>query len=191
MATTTRWVRRVEIRDARPDEFDELGDVRLAAYRADGFLSPQSTYAPMLRALGADGLGHVLVAVDGEPSGSVGSASSNCPSQGSGYGRILGTVMLQSWPHNGESVAGPDEAEIRALAVLPEARGMGLGRTLLTAAITRAAAVGVGRLVLLTQPGMTAAQHLYETAGFDRVSERDWSPEPGVTLLAYALTMAG
>lgn len=181
----------MEIRDARPDEFDELADVRVAAYRADGFLSPQSTYAPMLRALGADGLGHVLVAVDGELSGSSGSACSDGQPRGSGRRRILGTVMLQSWPDNGESAAGPDEAEIRALAVVPEARGMGLGRTLLTAAITRAAAVGVRRLVLMTQPGMTAAQHLYEAAGFARVPERDWSPEPGVTLLAYALTIAG
>jgi ribosomal protein S18 acetylase RimI-like enzyme len=181
----------VKIRDARPDEFDQLGDVRLAAYRADGFLSPQSTYASTLRALGADGLGHVLVAVDGELAGSPAAASSEGPPQGSGHERILGTVMLQSWPHSGESVAGPEEAEIRALAVVPEARGMGLGRILLTAAITRAAAVGVPRLVLMTQPGMAAAQHIYETAGFARVPGRDWSPEPGVTLLAYALTIAG
>ena len=186
-----RLVSRVQIREARADEFDELGDVRLAAYRADGFLSAESAYAPMLRALGADGLGHVLVAVDGQPSGSSGPVGSDPPPPGSAPERILGTVMLQSWPHSGESVAGPEEAEIRALAVVPGARGMGLGRALLTAAITKAAAIGVSRLVLLTQPEMMAAQHLYETAGFARVPERDWSPEPGVTLLAYALNMAG
>ena len=143
--------------------------MRLAAYVADGYLSPQSTYAPMLRALGADGRSLVLVAVRD--------------------GRILGTVMLQGGPAPAETVAGPGEAEIRALAVVPEVRGSGLGRALLTSVIDRAAADGVRRLVLLTQPDMKAAHHLYETAGFTRLPERDWSPEPGVTLLAYALDL--
>ena len=143
--------------------------MRLAAYVADGYLSPQSTYAPMLRALGTDGRSLVLVAVRD--------------------GRILGTVMLQGGPAPAETVAGPGEAEIRALAVVPEVRGSGLGRALLTSVIDRAAADGVRRLVLLTQPDMKAAHHLYETAGFTRLPERDWSPEPGVTLLAYALDL--
>jgi len=160
----------VEIRDALPDEFGELGDVRVAAYLADGFLSPQSTYASTLRALGADGLGHVLVAVDRR-------------------GRILGTVMLQDAAEAGETVAGPDEAEIRALAVIPRARGAGLGQALLAAVIDRAVAARIGRLVLLTQPAMKAAHHLYANAGFVRLPERDWSPEAGVTLLAYALDL--
>lgn len=166
----------MEIRDARPDEFDELGDLRVAAYRADGFLSPQSTYAPTLRALGADSFGQVLVAVD---------------DQGSkpGRGPILGTVMLQGWPEAGDVLAGPEEAEIRALAVAPEAQGTGLGRRLLTAVIARAATAGFRRLMLLTQPDMKAAQHLYEEAGFTRLPDRDWSPEPGLTLLAYGLDL--
>jgi ribosomal protein S18 acetylase RimI-like enzyme len=159
----------VEIRDARPDEFDEVGDVRLAAYRARGFLSPQSTYAPALRALGTDGSGQVLVAVDGDD--------------------ILGTVMLQGWSEASEILAGPEEAEIRALAVAPEAQGTGLGRRLLAAVIASAGAVGVRRLLLLTQPDMKAAQHLYEQAGFSRLPNRDWSPEPGLTLLAYGLEL--
>jgi ribosomal protein S18 acetylase RimI-like enzyme len=178
----------VEIRDARPDEFAEVGDVRLAAYLADGFLSPASAYAPMLRALGADGLGQVLVAVEGERSGSPGPAISGARHD-AGRGRILGTVMLQGWPAGGEVLAGPEEAEIRALAVVPEARGSGLGRALLAAVIDRAAAAGVRRLVLLTQPDMKTAHYLYEKAGFTRLPERDWSPEPGLTLLAYALDL--
>jgi ribosomal protein S18 acetylase RimI-like enzyme len=164
----------VEIRDARPDEFDELGDVRVAAYRADGFLSPQSTYAPTLRALGAEGLDVVLVAVDEEDSES-------------GHGRIVGTVMLQASAQGGEMLEGPEEAEIRALAVAPEAQGAGLGRRLLAAVIARATAAGIRRVLLLTQPDMKAAQHLYEQVGFTRLPDRDWSPEPGLTLLAYAL----
>jgi ribosomal protein S18 acetylase RimI-like enzyme len=192
----------VEIRDARQDEFDELGDIRVGAYLADGFLSPHSTYAPRLRALGADGLDHVLVAVQpdagqpdaGQPgtrptdpgtTGGCGPAAAN----GGRHGRIVGTVMLQGWPQGGEILAGPEEAEIRALAVSPEARGSGVGRALLAAVIERAARDGIRHLVLLTQADMKAAHHLYEEAGFGRLPERDWSPEPGVTLLAYGLTL--
>jgi ribosomal protein S18 acetylase RimI-like enzyme len=202
----------VEIRDARQDEFEELGDIRVGAYLADGFMSPQSTYAPRLRALGADGLDHVLVAVQpdavqpdvgqpdvgqpdvGQPgtrptdpgtAGGCGPAASN----GGRHGRIVGTVMLQGWPQGGEILAGPEEAEIRALAVSPDARGSGVGRALLAAVIERAAREGIRHLVLLTQAEMKAAHHLYEEAGFSRLPERDWSPEPGLTLLAYGLTL--
>jgi ribosomal protein S18 acetylase RimI-like enzyme len=155
------------IRDAHQDELAEVGELRLAAYRADGFLSPDSTYAPRLRDLGADGSGPVLVAVDGEP------------------GRLLGTVMLQRWPYAGHVVAGPDEAEIRALAVRPAAQRGGVGRALLTAVTERAVREGVRHLVLLTQPEMKTAHRLYEEAGFVRLPDRDWSPEPGTMLLAY------
>ena len=55
--------------------------------------------------------------------------------------------------------------------------------------IERAAREGIRHLVLLTQTDMKAAHHLYEEAGFSRLPERDWSPEPGVTLLAYGLVL--
>ena len=98
--------------------------------------------------------------------------------------------MLQRWPEGGQVVASQDEAEIRALAVSPEGQGRGTGRTLLRAAIERAEGAGVRNLVLLTQPDMRAAQHLYYQAGFRRLPDRDWSPRPGVTLLAYGLPLA-
>jgi ribosomal protein S18 acetylase RimI-like enzyme len=171
----------MEIRDARPDEFDEVGDLRVAAYQADGFLSPQSTYAPRLRALGTEGLDQVLVAIEGDQSGG--------KKPEPGRGQIVGTVMLQGWPQGSEILAGPHEAEIRALAVSPGARGAGVGRALLAAVIERAARVGIRQLVLLTQTEMKAAHHLYDEAGFNRLPERDWSPEPSVKLLAYGLVL--
>ena len=158
------------IRDAHPDEFEEIGDIRVDAYLADGFLSPDSGYAPHLRELGADGTGQVLVAAGPD-------------------GLLIGTVMLQFWPQAGQVVKGPGEAEMRALAVRPEARGSGLGRALVAAAMARARQQGVRDLLLLTQPEMKAAHHLYDDAGFARLAERDWSPEPGVELLAYRLQL--
>jgi ribosomal protein S18 acetylase RimI-like enzyme len=103
--------------------------------------------------------------------------------------RVADTVMLQGWPHAGPLVTGPDEAEIRALAVLPRARGLGLGRALLTAVIERAVREQVRHLVLLTQPGMRTAHHLYQEAGFVRLPERDRAPVPDLSLLAYGLPL--
>jgi ribosomal protein S18 acetylase RimI-like enzyme len=154
----------VEIRDARTDELAEIGDIRVEAYRADDFLSPDSRYEPILRRLGADD-GHVLVAADD--------------------GGLVGTVMLQMWPQAGELVRNPGEAEIRALAVRPAARGAGVGRALVAAVIDRAVRESVALLLLSTQPDMKTAHRLYEDAGFVRMPERDWAPEPGVDLLAY------
>jgi ribosomal protein S18 acetylase RimI-like enzyme len=154
----------VIVRDALPGELAEVGDIRVNAYQEAGFLDAASGYAPVLRDLGSDGDGTVLVAVDD--------------------GRIVGTVMLQSKP---EVVAAPGEAEIRALAVIPGGQSKGTGGALLRAVIERAKSDGVRHLLLLTQPEMLAAQALYRRAGFRRLPERDWSPMPGLTLLAYGL----
>ncbi|HEV2376753.1 MAG TPA: GNAT family N-acetyltransferase [Streptosporangiaceae bacterium] len=155
----------VVVRSADPAEFVAIGDLRVAAYRADGHLTEGSRYAETLRTLGWDGSGEVLVAVDGPA--------------------LLGTVMLQPWPAAGEVVQAPDEAEVRALAVAPQARGRGAGRALLCAVTELAARRGVRHLVLLTMPSMRAAHHLYAQAGFQRLPERDRYPAPGVELLSY------
>ncbi|HEY7143483.1 MAG TPA: GNAT family N-acetyltransferase [Streptosporangiaceae bacterium] len=157
------------VRDAQPEEFAEIGDIRVCAYQADGFLSPGSTYAPTLRALGTNGDGDILVAV--------------------AEGKLAGTVMLQLGGPKSDLVSSADEAEIRALAVAPAARGQGTGRALLTAVIARAVQRGVRHLVLCTQTEMHAAQQLYASAGFGRLADRDWSPVPGVTLIAYGLRL--
>jgi GNAT superfamily N-acetyltransferase len=163
----------VIVRDALPGELAEVGEIRVAAYVADGFMSPDSGYAPTLRALGGDGDGEILVAVD------------------EGGGRMLGTVTLQFWPHGGEIGVGRDEAEIRALAVTPGAQGRGTGTALLKAVIERAERAGVRRLLLLTQQEMKTAQRMYQRAGFLRLPDRDWSPVEGVNLLAYGLPLPG
>jgi ribosomal protein S18 acetylase RimI-like enzyme len=161
----------MEIRDAKPDELTEIGAIRVAAYRADGFMSVGSEYEPTLRGLGGDGAGHVLVAVAAD-------------------GTLVGTIMLQTWPDAaGQLVTGPGEAEIRALAVLPETRRAGVGRALLAALMERAEREEVRHLLLFTQPDMVVAHRMYEQAGFVRLPDRDWSPHPGTGLLAYGLTL--
>jgi ribosomal protein S18 acetylase RimI-like enzyme len=159
----------VDVRDAQAEEFDRIGELRVAAYRADGFLAETSQYADTLRVLGMDGTGEILAAVDG--------------------GHILGTVTLVSWPNGGEVLRAPGEGEVRALAVASTARGRGIGRALLAAVMLRARARQVRNLLLLTQPDMRAAQHLYAQAGFQRRPDRDYEYTPGHLLLAFGLPM--
>jgi ribosomal protein S18 acetylase RimI-like enzyme len=159
----------VDIRDARPEEFGRIGELRVAAYRADGLL--HEGYADTLRVLATDGTGEILAAVDD--------------------GHILGTVTLVTWPHGGEVLRSPGEGEIRALAVAAAARGRGVGRALLAAVMRRATAREVRDLLLLTQPDMRAAQHLYTEAGFRRLPDRDYEFTSGFVLMAFGLPLAG
>lgn len=166
---TARLNWHVIVRDARPGELADVGTLRVSAYRASGFLPPGSPYADTLRRLGSAGDGEVLVADDGT--------------------RIVGTVMLVPTGGGNELARSAGEAEIRAFAVAPEARGNGTGRLLLRTVISRATRGGVRRLLLATQPAMTAARHLYESEGFRRTPHRDWRPVPEVLLLTYELCL--
>jgi ribosomal protein S18 acetylase RimI-like enzyme len=159
------------VRVACSSEMGAVGELRLEAYRAQNLLAENPGYADTLRVLGADGQGEVLVAVEDA--------------------RMLGTVMLESWHPASEVARGVDEAEIRGLAVAPQAQGRGVGGALLRAAVDRAAARGARQLVLSTRRAMAAAQRLYLAEGFTRIPDRDWSPVPGVMLLAYGRTLAG
>jgi ribosomal protein S18 acetylase RimI-like enzyme len=183
-----RLVKNIRFRSATPSDMAEVSALRVTAYRAGGFLSAESGYEPTLRDLGADGNGHVLIA--SAPAGPDDAEAPELASSAAPTERLVGTIMLQSWPHTGPVVTGPDEAEIRALAVRPDSQGQGIGRELLRRTLDRASGLGVRRLVLCTGPEMRAAHRLYEQAGFIRLPERDWSPAPGVSLLVYGLNIA-
>jgi ribosomal protein S18 acetylase RimI-like enzyme len=182
----------VMIREARPGELAAVGDLRVAAYEAGGFLS--AGYAPELRALGTQGDGTVLIAVpedstEAGPARGATAGSADGAAGGDGAGKIAGTIMLVTWPLAGELVGGPDEAEIRALAVAPGVQNGGVGTGLLLTALNWAELAGARRVVLSTLPEMRAAHRLYERNGFRRLPDRDWSPRPGVQLLAYVLEL--
>jgi ribosomal protein S18 acetylase RimI-like enzyme len=159
------------IRDARPDEYAEVGQLRVDAYRALGLLPEGSTYADTLQSFGFGGGCAVLVAASEADNG------------------LLGTITLEPYDPASELAQDATEADIRAFAVGPRAQGQGVGRKLLLAVVDCAQQRGVRRLRLCTRPAMRAAQHLYETTGFTRTPDLDFEPLPGITLQAYELTL--
>jgi ribosomal protein S18 acetylase RimI-like enzyme len=75
------------------------------------------------------------------------------------------------------------------LAVSPAAQGRGVGTALLRRVVDASAERGRAGVVCSTQPEMRTAHRIYQQLGFTRDPKRDWSPLPGVDLLAFALRL--
>lgn len=63
----------------------------------------------------------------------------------------------------------PETCELRKMYFLPELRGRGAGRALLSRCLDAARALGYRRMYLETLTGMDAAMRLYEKLGFRRI----------------------
>ncbi|MEU6240061.1 GNAT family N-acetyltransferase [Streptomyces sp. NPDC047024] len=164
------------IRQARPDEYAELGEITAQAYLQDGLLDfgEGDAYLAELRNVAKRAAAaEVLVAVRD--------------------GVLLGGVTFVPSGGPMADIAGAGEAEIRMLAVAHAGRGQGAGEALVRACVERARAVeGCVRVVLSTQPTMRAAHRIYARLGFVRTPERDWNPMPGlleIALLTYEFTL--
>jgi putative acetyltransferase len=94
---------------------------------------------------------------------------------------IVGCVAVVPESH-GSTCAEPHATtavyEISKMAVSPEHRGRGFGRTLLHAAIDHARAVGATALFLGSSTKLPTAVHLYEEAGFVHVLPDEIGPMP-------------
>jgi ribosomal protein S18 acetylase RimI-like enzyme len=160
----------IEIRPAAPEDLDAIGDLSVAAYAP--FLRDDHHYVATLRDVERRAReAELLVAT--EPDG----------------GPVLGTVTFV--PDGGPlgEIARPGETEFRMLAVDPAARGRGIGAALLQRVLDESAARERTGVVCSSLPQMRAAHRIYTRLGFTRAPDRDWSPVPGVELLAFAVAL--
>jgi GNAT superfamily N-acetyltransferase len=163
---------RLHVREIRPDEFDRLADVTIAAYAQIPGVAEDESYLAELRDVAARvAVVPVLVAVDADSD------------------EVVGGVTYVPGPGPFAEQEQADEAGFRMLAVDPGVQGGGVGRVLVEACIERARAAGKRRIVLLTLPAMTSAHRLYDRLGFQRLTANDWEYEPGHWLLAYSLDL--
>ena len=77
-----------------------------------------------------------------------------------------------------------EDCHLEDLYVRESARGLGLGRALVAAAVERARARGCGRVELDTNEGNAAARALYESFGFS-----SWAETPGGNNLLMRLRL--
>jgi len=158
----------LEIRPAEPAELPDVADLCVAAYAP--FLTGEGHYVAVLRDVARRASeAELLIAVEPD-------------------GEVLGTVTFV--PDGGAlgEIAGSDEAEFRMLAVGPAAQGRGVGTALLRRVLDDSRRGGKLGVVCSSLPVMRAAHRIYEHVGFERVPGRDWSPRPGVELLAFAIS---
>jgi ribosomal protein S18 acetylase RimI-like enzyme len=156
----------VEIREARPEEYVEAGAVTAQAYRE--FFSetePASYLDEIADVAGRAARTTILVALDGD--------------------RLVGSATLELDGRTDEDAdpLGPDEAHIRMLGVHPDARGVGVGKELISECETRARTAGRTRMSLHTTTRMRAAREMYASLGYERTEDRVY-PD-GFVLLGY------
>lgn len=155
----------ITVRRATSEEFDEVGEITVRAYRQ--VHEQLGDYELELRDVAERAASAEVLVADID-------------------GRIAGTV---TWvPGPGAYAEGPDRDAgwIRMLAVGPDFQRQGIGETLVRACLDRARRDRRSRILLHTTAAMRTAHRLYERLGFRRATELDWEAEPGFWLRAYA-----
>ncbi len=157
------------IRQARPEEWDEIEDLVKEAYQEFRPLFPPDIWerwlANLSRAIHSE-QGILLVAESG--------------------GNLEGAVKF--YPDAAQAGMGhwpPGSASMRVLAVRPGSRARGYGRLLVKKCLCLARERGLPRIYLYTGRFMDAARRLYERLGFVRAVEFDGDPGP----IAYRLDL--
>jgi ribosomal protein S18 acetylase RimI-like enzyme len=175
---------RIDLREAREQDLDRVIDVLQAANREFEPGLPPSFYRAYLAN---------VLAVRSRL------AESQLLVADQGTGSLVGTITLYpdaskegwGWPSGW--------AGIRAVAVEPSARGLGIGRRLAEACITRSRGRGAPTICLHTAPFMEAATRMYESVGFRRAPEFDGDAgemlasapiAPRIPALAYRLDLS-
>lgn len=163
----------IHIRDAQTDERAAIHELTLAAYEEYATIMSPTAWGGLKQA--------VLSGLSTEEAVERIVAEQN--------GALVGSVQLYPPSANAYSgaVAGINWPEVRLLAVLPEARGQGIGTALMNECIRRARTAGASALGLHTSESLQVAIRMYKQMGFVRAPEYDFHPEGGEVVEAYRL----
>jgi GNAT superfamily N-acetyltransferase len=153
------------VRNARPEEFSQIGEMMVQVYsRLEGFPkeSDQPNYYKMLANVGSlttmPGT-ELLVAVSVEE-------------------KIAGAVVyfsdMKNYSSRGIATDERNASGFRLLAVDPRERGKGIGRLLTTACIRKARDHKSLQLIIHTTMAMQTAWKMYEQLGFKRSEDLDF-----------------
>lgn len=83
--------------------------------------------------------------------------------------------------------AGGTRSEMKRLFVRPAARGLGVGKALVSRLVDEARSIGYTEIVLDTLPSMADAQRLYEYFGFRDIAPYRPNPVAGTRYLLKSL----
>lgn len=164
----------LKIRDAHPNELDEVSGVIKNAYQQYRKVMPAAEWKMYLhnimdvRSRLAEA--QLIVAeVDG---------------------RVAGTATLYIDGGHAQEAGWPQGwAGVRILAVHTAYRGRGIGRKLMDECVRRCRERGISTIGLHTTEAMDIARRMYERMGFVRVPEFDFHPAPGIVVMAYRLDL--
>jgi ribosomal protein S18 acetylase RimI-like enzyme len=163
----------VTVRPVHTSELAAVGELTVAAYRADGYLVDDDPYLPALRDTATRAReAEVYVAEVLDAPGVVAGTVTFCP-QGSPWCEL----------------AAEGEGEFRMLAVDPAFRRRGVAAALVATCFERSRELGYRAVVMSSLPEQETAHRLYGRLGFRRTPELDWSPAPEVRLLAFRLDL--
>ena len=104
-------------------------------------------------------------------------------------GTLLGSVTSCPEGSPWRELSQPGEGEFRMLAVDPAAQGRGVGQALVTHVVDGFREQGARAVVICSMSTMEAAHRVYVRLGFERDPDLDWSPVPGVDLVAFRLDL--
>jgi len=163
----------IQIREVLPGEYEETGRLiqrAYAEYARPGDLLWDDYFGLLADVAGRAGFAVVLVAVADR--------------------RVVGTATVEL----DRTIAGtrslqPGQANLRLVAVDPQARGRGVGRRLVQACVQVARRAGKEVATLHTTEQMVAAQRIYRTLGFRRDPAGDVELHPDVVLQAFRLPL--
>ncbi|GCE29627.1 hypothetical protein KDA_51110 [Dictyobacter alpinus] len=163
------------LRNARDDERGIIQDLTLAVYAQYQAVMPPAFWTVYRH--------NLIATLNGEGNFERIVAEQN--------GSIIGSVLLyppESDPYT-HATSGVSYPEVRLLAVLPQARGQGIGTALMKECERRAREAGAQAIGLHTAEIMQDAIRMYERLGYVRSPETDFRPGEGVTVLGYRHTL--